>query len=68
MCLNHPELVHKHPAHLVSPVTLLLAKVRYSRTTLNSCDKPLHTLLALCCCGSSRFEEGLVQSNHPELL
>ena len=19
MCLNHPELVHKHPAHLVSP-------------------------------------------------
>ena len=22
MCLNHPELVHKHPAYLVSPVTM----------------------------------------------
>ena len=22
MCLNHPELVHKHPALLVSPVTM----------------------------------------------
>ena len=23
MCLNHPELVHKHPAHLVSPAMML---------------------------------------------
>ena len=22
MCLNHPEQVHKHPSHLVSPVTM----------------------------------------------
>ena len=33
MYLNHPELVHKHPAHLASPVNMLLEKVRYSRTT-----------------------------------
>ena len=26
---------------------LYIEKVRYSRTTPNSCDKPLHTLLAL---------------------
>ena len=32
MCLNHPELVHKHPAHQTETV-------RYSRTTPNSCDK-----------------------------
>ena len=24
MCLNHPELVHKHPALLVSPVTMYI--------------------------------------------
>jgi hypothetical protein len=26
--LNHPELVHKHPAHLVSPATMQIEKVR----------------------------------------
>ena len=37
--------------------TLHLVKVWYSRTTLNSCDKPLHTLLSLWWCGSCRFNE-----------
>ena len=35
--------VGKHPALLVSPVTMYIEKGRYSRTTPNSCDKPLHT-------------------------
>ena len=39
--------LHKHPALLVSPVTMYIEKVRYSRTTPNACDKPLHTLLSL---------------------
>ena len=47
MCLNHPELVQKHAAHLVFPVTLSLEKVRYSRTIPNSCEKTLHTLQSL---------------------
>ena len=33
MCLNYPELVHKHPAHLSFPSKMYLEKVRYSRTT-----------------------------------
>ena len=32
------------------------ALVRGGSSTLNSCDKPLHTLLLLCCCGSRRFD------------
>ena len=82
MRLNHPELVHKHPAHpvkrrfgtvepprthvkelytpcylcddvvrhpahLASPVKMKLEKVRYGRTTPNSCERTLHTLLSL---------------------
>ena len=46
MCLNHPELGHNHPANLVIPVTINIEKVRYGRTTPNSCDKTLHTLLS----------------------
>ena len=34
--MNHPELLHKHPALLVSPVTRYIEKVRYSRTTPTS--------------------------------
>ena len=30
MCLNHPELLQKHPALLVSPVTMYREKVRYN--------------------------------------
>ena len=33
MCLNHPELVHKHTTY---PVTLQIEEVQYSRTTPNS--------------------------------
>ena len=47
MCLNHPELVHKHPAHLASPVKMKLEKVPYSRTTPNSCERTLYSLLSL---------------------
>ena len=47
MRLNHPELVHKHPAHLASPVKMKLENVRYSRTTPNSCEKTLLALLSL---------------------
>ena len=47
MRLNHPELVHKHPAHLASPVKMKLEKVRYSRTTPNSCERTLYSLLSL---------------------
>ena len=57
MRLNHPELVHKHPAHLASPVKMKLENVRYSRTTPNSCEKTLHSLLCLLSCGTRRFEE-----------
>ena len=38
MCLNYPELVHKHPAHLVSPLTMLLEKFRFGRTTPQGAD------------------------------
>ena len=47
MHLNYPKLVHKHPAHLASLVKMYLGKVRYSRTTPNSCERTLHTLLSL---------------------
>ena len=58
--MNHPELLHKHPALLVSHVTMYIEKVRYSQTTPNSCYKPLHTLLSTVCddvvrVGSMRF-------------
>ena len=33
MRLNHPELVHKHAANLVSPVKIKVEKVRHSQTT-----------------------------------
>ena len=51
---NHPELVCKHPTHLVPHV---LEKVRYSRTAPNSCERTLHALLALQWRYSRRFEE-----------
>ena len=48
MRFNHAELArHQHPAHLVSPVKMKLEKVRYSRTTPNSCERTLHTLLSV---------------------
>ena len=56
MYLNHPELVHKHPAHLASPVKIKLEKVRHSRTTPNSCGRTLHTLLSLSRVFSHEFE------------
>ena len=48
MCLNHPELLHKHPALLVSPVTMYIVKVRYSRTHY-LCDDVVRV-------GSMRFD------------
>ena len=53
---NHPELVCKHPTHLVPQVKVELEKVRYSRTAPNSCERPLHALLALQWRYSRRFE------------
>ena len=47
MRLNHPELVSEHPAHLVSSVKMSVEKVPKSRSTLTSCEKPLHTLVDL---------------------
>ena len=58
MCLNHPELVHKHLYTLL----LLVEKVRYSRTTPNSCNRTLHTLLSLVREGSRRFDVLELQS------
>ena len=52
MHLNYPEPVHKHPAQIASPLKML-EKVRYSRTTPNSCERTLHTFLSLKLCGSS---------------
>ena len=62
MRLNNPELVHKHPAHLVSPVKMELEKVRHSRTTPNSCEKTVHTLLSL------KVRKGSMRLKHPELV
>ena len=45
--LNHPELAHRYPTHLVPPVKERFEKVQSCRTTLNSCKRPLHTLLSL---------------------
>ena len=42
--LNHSETVSRYPTHLVTTVKM---KVRYSRTTPNSCQRLLHTLLSL---------------------
>ena len=50
MCLNHPELVPKHPAHLVSPLTMLIEKFRYGRTTPNVAGE---TRCAWCLCPRS---------------
>ena len=50
--MNNPEQVYRYQTHL-DP----LVKVRYSRTTSNSCDREMHTLLSLHWSGSKRFEE-----------
>ena len=50
--LNHSEIVYRYPTHLV---TTRFKKVRYSRTTPNSRQRLLHTLLSLHCSGSRRF-------------
>ena len=78
MCLNHPELVHKHPAHFVSSITMWIMKVRYGRTTPNSCDKTRHSVMmsfekvrgGSMCLNHPKLvhREGSVQQNHPELM
>ena len=45
--LNHSETVYRYPTHLVTTVKMRFDKVRYSRTTPNSCQRLLHTLLTL---------------------
>ena len=45
--LNHSETVYRYPTHLVPTVKMRFEKVRYSRTTPNSRQRLLHTLLYL---------------------
>ena len=45
--LNHSETVYRYPTHLVTTVKMRFEKVRYSRTTPNSRQRLLHTLLSL---------------------
>ena len=45
--LNHSEIVYRYPTHLVPTVKMRFEKVRYSRTTPNSRQRLLHTLLSL---------------------
>ena len=45
--LNHSEMVYRYPTHLVPTVKMRFEKVRYSRTTPNSRQRLLHTLLSL---------------------
>ena len=45
--LNHSETVYRYPTHLVPTVKMRFEKVRYSRTTPNSRQRLLHTLLSL---------------------
>ena len=33
MCLNYPELVHKHTAHLASPLKMYLDKMQDEQST-----------------------------------
>ena len=45
--LNHSETVYRYPTTLVTTVKMRFEKVRYSRTTPNSRQRLLHTLLSL---------------------
>ena len=45
--LDHSETVYRYPTHLVTTVKMRFEKVRYSRTTPNSRQRLLHTLLSL---------------------
>ena len=45
--LNHKELVYRYSTPLVPTVKMRFEKARCSRTTPNSCQRPLHTLLSL---------------------
>ena len=49
MRLNHPELVQKHPAHLVSPVNMYIGREGsvYSNHPELMCETTLQTLLSL---------------------
>ena len=53
--LIHPDLVHNHPAHLISPVKSLrrIGIIEPPQTHV----KELYTLLSLLLCGSRGFEE-----------
>ena len=50
MCLNHPELMHKHPAHLVSPAAMCLnhrkamASWSVSGRTVSQVEAPISLL------------------------
>ena len=44
---NHSEIVYRYPTHLVPTVKMRFEKVRYSRTSPNSRQRLLHTLLSL---------------------
>ena len=60
-CLNHPELVPKHPTHLASSVVVCFLEVRGAATTPNECPTHLEH-----CDGVVRV--GSLCLNHPELL
>ena len=68
MCLNNPELVHKHPAHLVSLVKMELEKVRHSRTTPNSCAKNCTHLAISVMMWFEKVRKGSMRLKHPELV
>ena len=44
---NHSAIVYRYPTQLVPTVKMRFEKVRYSRTTPNSRQRLLHTLLSL---------------------
>ena len=68
MRLNHPEFVHKHPAHLASPVKMKLENVRYSRTTKNSCEKNTTHIAISVMMWFKKVRGGSMCLNHPELV
>ena len=63
--------MHKHPANLVSLVKDVDregVKVRYSRTTPNSCGRTLHTFHISAMMWFEKVRGGSMRLNHPELV
>ena len=56
MRLNHPELVHEHPAHLVSPVKMWFGTVDPPRTHMKELYTPCYLCHDVVREGSRRFD------------